>query len=546
MTAWDRHLRALQLLAVDPVGLGGIVVRSRSGPVRDRFMVAAQNVLPPLTKIHPSTSLEQLDGGIDLAQTLSGGKMIRQRGIFDRQGGVLLTMAERCAPALAARLAQGLDGGEVGPLIALDEGAEEDETIRPALADRMAFLVSLDDLSIHETDLPDPDPQTAKTLLRDIQAEQGLITDLVHLCVALGIPSLRAPGLALRAAKASAALLGRDRVEQTDIEIAVALTLAPRATQMPSQEETPEQQPETEQGDAFNQTDQLAVPDEILLEAVKVALPDGVLAILAGGAQKAGQGSGSGQRKLGNRRGRPLPARNIRARRDARIDILATLRAAIPWQNMRRNAQPERLGAIIQPQDLRAKRYQDHSDRLLIFTVDASGSAALARMAEAKGAVELLLADAYARRDHVALVAFRGTDAEVLLPPTRSLVQTKRRLAELPGGGGTPVAAGLQAALDMASTATRKGLTPTVVLMTDGRSNVALDGSGNRAQADEDAQQVARMIAAAGVETLCIDTGKRPGSAVQQLSAQMAGRYLPLPRADAHSVSSAVANALDT
>ena len=96
--------------------------------------------------------------------------------------------------------------------------------------------------------------------------------------------------------------------------------------------------------------------------------------------------------------------------------------------------------------DIRLKQAQERSDRLLIFTVDASGSSALARLAEAKGAVELLLAQAYARRDHVALVAFRGAGAEVLLPPTRSLVQTKRRLAGLPGGGGTPLASGLAAA----------------------------------------------------------------------------------------------------
>ena len=87
--------------------------------------------------------------------------------------------------------------------------------------------------------------------------------------------------------------------------------------------------------------------------------------------------------------------------------------------------------------DIRLRRYEERSDRLLIFTVDASGSAALARLAEAKGAIEILLAEAYARRDHVCLIAFRGTEAELLLPPTRSLVQTKRRLAGLPGGGGT-------------------------------------------------------------------------------------------------------------
>jgi len=106
---------------------------------------------------------------------------------------------------------------------------------------------------------------------------------------------------------------------------------------------------------------------------------------------------------------------------------------------------------IVRPADIHLSRYETRRDRLLIFTVDASGSAALARLAEAKGAVELLLAQAYARRDQVALVAFRGDGAETLLPPTRSLVQAKRRLAGLPGGGGTPLAAGLLAAGEMAA-----------------------------------------------------------------------------------------------
>ena len=123
------------------------------------------------------------------------------------------------------------------------------------------------------------------------------------------------------------------------------------------------------------------------------------------------------------------------------------------------------------------KRYEDRSDRLVIFAVDASGSSAISRLAEAKGAIELLLGDAYARRDHVALVAFRGTSAEILLPPTRSLVQTKRRLAELPGGGGTPLASGMEAALELALGAQRRGMAPTVCILTDGRANI--DKTGN-------------------------------------------------------------------
>ena len=168
----------------------------------------------------------------------------------------------------------------------------------------------------------------------------------------------------------------------------------------------------------------------------------------------------------------------------------------------------------------------------------------MARLAEAKGAVEMLLSEAYARRDHVALIAFRGTDADLILPPTRSLVQTKKRLAALPGGGGTPLASGLTAALTLAQTTSQKGLTPTIVLLTDGRANVALDGTGNRAQAATDAQQIAGKISAHQIEAIVIDTTIRPEKALRQLAQLMGATYVPLPRADAQGVSSAITASL--
>ena len=326
---------------------------------------------------------------------------------------------------------------------------------------------------------------------------------------------------------------------------AVELAYAHRATRLP-QEAPPEDdtQPEDNTDPSEAQSQELTIPDELLIEAIKAALPADLLAKLQSGAARNAKGSGSGKRKTGNRRGRPLPSTGARARAGQRIDLMATLRAAIPWQTLRKQQQPERTGAIVLAEDLRAKRYQELSDRLLIFTVDASGSAALARLGEAKGAVELLLADAYARRDHVALIAFRGEGAEVLLPPTRSLVQTKRRLAELPGGGGTPTASGLASALELALGADRKGLTPTVILLTDGRSNVALDGKADRGQAAQDASELARQLAAKGVEGLVIDTGNRPERALANLARDMCAPYLALPRADAKKLSAAVSDSL--
>jgi magnesium chelatase subunit D len=163
--------------------------------------------------------------------------------------------------------------------------------------------------------------------------------------------------------------------------------------------------------------------------------------------------SGTGAAKKGNRRGRPLPSRAGRLGSDTRVDLVATLRAAAPWQPLRRRATGQDDRLHVRMSDVRVRQFEERSDRAIIFVVDASGSAALARLAEAKGAIELLLGEAYARRDHVALVAFRGDGADILLPPTRSLVQTKRRLGQLPGGGGTPLASGLKAALDLAELA---------------------------------------------------------------------------------------------
>jgi magnesium chelatase subunit D len=167
----------------------------------------------------------------------------------------------------------------------------------------------------------------------------------------------------------------------------------------------------------------------------------------------------------------------------------------------------------IRPADIRLKRYIETSDRVLIFAVDASGSAAFARLAEAKGAVELLLAAAYARRDHVALIAFRGTSADLLLPATA--VQARAR-----------------------------GLTPTIALLTDGRGNIALSGAPDRAAADTDATLIARAVQAAGLSAVVIDTGTRPQPALAALARAMAAPYIALPRADAHRLSAVLGQAI--
>ncbi len=542
MGPWDRAMTALALLAIDPSGLGGMTLRARSGPARTAFI----NTIPtPFTRLHPAMTADDLIGGIDLADTLQSGALKIKRGLLHRDTNMfVLGMAERADPQLATLLAQRLDTDNCQSLIALDEGASEDETMPASLADRLAFHIDFDGLAMGG--IGDCPPPVSHNKLDAIQLSATLHHDLVVLAAQLGIDSLRAPIFALRTARAHAALRGDVTVQPEDVETAVALVFAHRATRLP-QEDAQDQQPpepETQAPDQEPQENITELPNEILLEAIKAILPPDILANLANGTVKRSTGSGSGKRRIGNRRGRPMPARDTPAKSGARIDLMATLRAGIPWQTLRKRARPNHSGAIIRPSDLRAKRYQEHSDRLLIFTVDASGSAALARLGEAKGAVELLLVQAYARRDHVALIAFRGTDAEVLLNPTRSLVQTKRQLASLPGGGGTPLANGLSAAIDMAENAQRKGLTPTVVLLTDGRSNIALDGTADRAQAAMDATAMARVLNQQGSDAIVIDTGNRPEKSLAELSKRLGGTYVALPRANAQRLSEAVSSHL--
>ncbi len=503
----------------------------------------------PRRKVPATISDEQLFGGVDIAATLSAGRVVQAKGLLAMPAALVLPMAERCPAGLAARLAGALDAGH-HCLVALDEGCD-DEAPPAALCDRLGLFADLDGIACADTE-PAEDRtallEEARARLPQVTVPDDALTDLVGTAAWLGVASLRAPLFALAAARASAALFGRDRVEPDDLALAVALTLAHRGAPPPEAQDDPTPPDRTDDpGDAPDGgEDGLDLPSEVLLEAVRAALPPGLLDQLAAAraARVQRSGSGAGALRKGNRRGRPLPSRPGRPGSGARIDLVATLRAAAPWQPLRRAQALQAQTLHVRAGDLRIRRYQDRSDRLLIFAVDASGSAAMARMAEAKGAVELLLAEAYARRDHVALVAFRGTGAEVLLPPTRSLVQTKRRLAQLPGGGGTPLAAGLRAAFQMVGLARSHGLTPAIAVLTDGRANIALDGHADRSRAAEDAAQLARLVRSTGTPSLVIDTGSRPEQTLKSLAATMDATYLALPRADAGRLSAAVSAAL--
>lgn len=556
MDAAGRIRTALAVLAVAPAPLGGIWLRARACPQRDAVTTALAQVDLPQRRLHPSISDEALTGGLDLAATLAAGRPVQRAGVLAAAALLVLPMSERCPAGLAARLAQAMDN-RAHPLamVALDEGAEADESLPPALADRLGLFLNLDGLTVDEIGLPTTAPEVldaARQAFAAVQVPADAVAALAQAGAELGIGSARAPLQALVAARALAALAGHTVATEEDVRLAAELVFAHRAAPLaeapppppdPAPPEPEAQSDETPQSEAQPE----GLPSELLVEAARAALPDDLLARLAQGraARAAKAASGTGDARAGNRRGRPLPSRPGKPDGNRRLDLVATLRAAAPWQGLRRTeAKGPQRALYLKPDDLRIRRAKEMSDRVLVFAVDASGSSAMARMAEAKGAVELLLAQAYSRRDHVALLVFRGEKAELLLPPTRSLVQTKQRLRAVPGGGGTPLAHALMLAMDTATRARGRGMTPTLALLTDGRGNIALDGQPGRERAEADAQRIARAIRAAGLSALVIDMANRPQPGLAALAAEMGGRYTALPRADAHRLSAVIGDAV--
>jgi magnesium chelatase subunit D len=165
---------------------------------------------------------------------------------------------------------------------------------------------------------------------------------------------------------------------------------------------------------------------------------------------------------------------------------------------------------VLRAPDLRDKVRVRASQHLILFVVDASRSmGARRRMAQTKGAVLSLLVDAYQKRERVGLITFSGPGARLVLPPTRSVRVAARHLHELPVGGLTPLAHGLALAGRVIAATRRRepGIAPLVVLLTDGRSNVALQAGG---AAEADALAQTHRLAQAGVAGLVIDSEAGP------------------------------------
>jgi magnesium chelatase subunit D len=593
----DLAKRALLLLAVDP-SLGGVVIPASVGSGKSTLARAFARLLPedtPFVELPINATEDRLLGGLDLEMVLATGKRVIEKGLLAKaHGGVLYVDSLNLLDSMIS--AQLIDTISRGAVIIEREGLSavheakfmlvatfdpSDGEVRMGLLDRIGIIVPFSAQSTaevraevvrcvrakeleHATDHAEAEQEetalralilAARADLKKVVLYDEQLEALVQTALELGVEGNRADVFAAKVAVANAALNGETEVGDDDLKLAAKLVLLPRATRIPEKEEeraeptAPPQTPPPENGNnEESQTNepQLPSPEDLsnmLLETIETVLPESMLN-LNFAQQRKGK---SGKRGVAENKRRGKYIRAVSGSlQEGKLALIPTLMAAAPWQRTRRTEPQGRVKnrLIIKKEDIRIKRFRDKAGTLFVFVVDSSGSMALNRMRQAKGAVSHLLQSAYIHRDQVALVAFRGKKAEVLLPPSQSVERAKRELDVLLTGGGTPLASALLTAWKtIVQMRDKSNLQATLVLITDGRANVALDQSqGDREKIQKELDELSALIRSDNIHSIVIDTQMNfltKGEA-QQLAQKLGGKYVYLPNARAEQIAQAI------
>lgn len=596
--------RALLLLAVEPALRGALIAsESGSGKstlARAFASLLSKDTSPfaghtqgELVELPIGITEDRLLGGLDLEETLAKGKRSFSRGLLSKADGGVLHVDDinLLDPNIAAHIAHAMDAKQVriereglSAIHAADFiliGTYNAVAVEPSslLLERVGLIVdSRAECSVAETaeiiDLSfrfESNPlsfadefaletaeikglvEGARARLPRVCVARDQVRQIAAIAIELGVEGNRPDIFALKAARANAALAGRVEVKDDDIVAAVQFVLVPRATTLPQRRsQEPGSKWDESQREDEPEDSAIGPIEDSIIEAVDARLPNDLLSNL----QPRSPGSRTGKRFRASRATRGRYARSsIHRPPEARVAIDATLRVAAPFQLSRRVKVAEdastkefrKLASCaisakvrILPSDLRFKEFKHRSGILFIFAVDASGSMAWNRMAQAKGALRRLLAQAYLHRDKVALISFRGESAEALLGPTRSVELAKRLVDTVPAGGGTPVSAGVIKAIELARLARIQGMSQsTLVLFTDGRANVTLREGGT---IEAELRQLAELLRSEGMASVVVDTKSKfvsIGDACR-LAQTLGSRYVYLPGSDAPTIYKAI------
>jgi magnesium chelatase subunit D len=469
----------------------------------------------------------------------------------------------------------------------------EEGEIRPQLLDRFGLQVTvagIDDVDqrmqiAKMADAFDLDPEgfaaahqadqeqmmrriaQAKKILGQVTMSDDLLRTIASTCIDLGVKTHRAEIVISRTAKTIAAFDARTEVLPEDVKKAMELALAHRMRSRPfepptlnkdkldksmekhqhdhqhdqqQQPKDPQRKPEQQEKQQQKKEEERPDNKQDSKETKAAAAQEQVFEIGSPiDVRKMGLSRRRDRvlrRKISGRRMNTLAAKNsgryLRQRmptggKDIAID--ATIRAAAPYQRSRIGTNAIK----VKSEDIREKERVGKTSAVVMFVVDASGSmGANQRMQSAKGAVLSLLVDSYQKRDKIGMVAFKGKDAELILPPTSSVDLALRRLQELPTGGKTPLSAGLSRGLKLLESEIRKNdeIKPMMVLISDGRANVGLGG-----KIKEELQEISERSRMLGVNTIVIDTEVVQNSFMdlklgycQDIAESSGGKYYPL------------------